>query len=1095
MLYFSGIVAVADDSLGTDKSVLLALKSFLETQNPVNRGQYSEWIDSPSSTPCKWRGIRCSSGAGGGSRVISVKLHNNNISGDMFPRFSSLTELSELDLSSNTIGGEIPADLSRCRSLVSLNLSRNILTGELNLTGLTKLEVLDLSVNRIVGELRPSFPAMCEKLAVARLSGNRFSGGIDNGLFDECRNLRELDLSANRFKGGLWGGFARLPHFSVSQNLISGNVSASMLPGNCRLESLDVSENLLEGELAKEISNCKGLRVLNLGGNKFRGVVPGEIGVMTNLRSLILGNNSFSRELPESLLDCTQLEFLDMGKNKFGGEVQEIFGRLVQLRALILNGNSYTGGIKAPAAILKLPNLTRLDLSYNNFSGPLPIQISEMRSLELLILAHNSFSGSLPREYGNLPHLQALDLSFNRLTGSIPPEIGNARSLLWLMLANNSLTGRIPPEIGNCSSLLWLNLANNRLSGPIPPELALIGRDPWPTFQANRGRGKVELSGSGECLTMRRWIPADYPPFSFLYTLFTRATCRSLWNRVLKGYGLYAICAANGSSVRQLQRAGYVQLTGNLFSGEIPLQIGGMKNFALLHLGINGFQGRLPPEIAQIPLVVLNVSRNNFSGDIPEVLGNLRCLQNLDLSHNNFSGNFPASLANLSDLTKFNVSYNPYITGVVPPTAQLSTFEKNSYLGDPLLVLPPFINSTSSLPPPPSPPPVEKSGKQSKYTFLLVFACGTLLSLLCVALFFSRRGWVNPPRDSPAFLLQESKRRKSFVLSSLGASSPWLTGGVNVKVIRLDTRVFTHTDILKATSNFSEDRIVGKGGYGTVYRGVLPDGREVAVKKLQSDGVEGEKEFRAEMEVLAGNGLGWPHPNLVTLYGWCLNGREKLLVYEYMQGGSLEELVTDRRRLGWRLRLDVAVDVARALVFLHHECFSAIVHRDVKASNVLLDKKGKARVTDFGLARVVDGGTHVSTMVAGTVGYVAPEYCQTWQATTKGDVYSFGVLLMELATGRRALDVGEEECLVERVRRVAAERRGQEAELVGLLGWGPAEGAEEMCKLLRIGIRCTAEAPQARPNMKEVLAMLLNVSNPNGDFRFCWSPPSYGRGS
>ncbi|KAI4335946.1 hypothetical protein L6164_014539 [Bauhinia variegata] len=240
------------------------------------------------------------------------------------------------------------------------------------------------------------------------------------------------------------------------------------------------------------------------------------------------------------------------------------------------------------------------------------------------------------------------------------------------------------------------------------------------------------------------------------------------------------------------------------------------------------------------------------------------------------------------------------------------------------------------------------------------------------------------------------------------------------------------------------------------------------------------------MEVLSGNGFSWPHPNLVTLYGWCLDGSDKILVYEYIEGGSLEDLVTDRTRFTWKRRLEVAIDVARALVYLHHECYPPIVHRDVKASNVLLDKDGKARVTDFGLARVVDiGDSHVSTMVAGTVGYVAPEYGHTWQATTKGDVYSFGVLAMELATARRAVDGGEE-CLLEWTRRVMGYRRhgfGKSVNVIPvlLMGSGLVEGAVEMSELLRIGVKCTAEAPQARPNMKDVLAMLVKICYPKGD--------------
>ncbi|KAF8408157.1 hypothetical protein HHK36_007299 [Tetracentron sinense] len=1072
---------VAGSSLETDREVLIELKSFLEDNNRVNRGRYMEWSEQ-SLSHCDWPGISCS---GNGGRVTGINLSNYNISGEIFRNFSALTELTDLDLSMNTIDGEIPADLSLCKNLRYLNLSHNILKGELNLTGLNSLETLDLAINRFHGGIQSNFPAICNRLITANISTNNFTGRMDN-CFDECKNLQYLDLSSNNFSGQIWSGFQRLREFSVSENKLTGEVLPSIFTENCSLEVMDLSENQFSGEIPKEVSNCRGLLSLVLWGNNFTGQIPSEIGLISNLEVLVLGSNKLSREVPESLLNCSKLLFLDLSKNEFGGEIQEIFGRFKQVNFLVLHGNSYTGGINS-SGILKLPNVSRLDLSYNTFSGPLPVELSEMPSLQFLILAFNQFSGSIPLEFGNFPLLQALDLSFNRLTGSIPPAIGKLSSLLWLMLANNSLTGVIPPEMGNCSSLLWLNLANNQLSGHIPPELSNIGRNATPTFESNR-HNNPGRAASGECLAMRRWIPADYPPFSFVYTLLTRKSCRSLWDRLLKGYGLFPICIG-GSMVRTLQISGYLQLTGNQFSGEVPPEIGKMLNFSLFHLGNNQFSGKLPKEVGLLPLADLNITKNKFSGEIPPEIGQLRCLQNLDLSYNNFSGAFPTSLNNLTELSKFNVSYNPFISGVIPATGQLATFEKESYLGDRLLVLPPFLNNT----PESSTANGKSSGKPKKQIGLpsfLVFLSLTLAFLVCGVLSLIVCIVVKSPEDSSEFLLEDGKRRHDMV-SSPSCSSPGMSD--SVKVIRLDKTAFTHADILKATGNFSDARIIGKGGYGTVYRGVLPDGREVAVKKLQREGSEGEREFRAEMEVLSGNSFGWPHPNLVTLYGWCLNGSEKLLVYEYMEGGSLDDLVSDRAKLTWRRRIDVAVGVARALVFLHHECYPAIVHRDVKASNVLLDKEKEARVTDFGLARVVDAGdSHVSTMVAGTVGYVAPEYGQTWQATTKGDVYSFGVLAMELATARRAVDGGEE-CLVEWARRVMGYgRQGLSRTVVPvlILGSGLAEGAVEMCELLRIGIRCTAESPQARPNMKEVLAMLIRISGHRSDNGYGSSSPS-----
>ncbi|KAL8123598.1 putative LRR receptor-like serine/threonine-protein kinase At1g74360 [Apium graveolens] len=1067
---------VVGDSLDTDKQVLLDLRSFLKEQNRVDRGKYTQWnpLDLP---PCNWPGITCNN-----SRVTKIDLSNINLSGHIYRNFSALTALIHLDLSRNSIRGPVPADLGVCQNLKFLNISYNLIAGKLNFSGLNNLETLDLSENRIEGDIRSILPRFCSSLVVANVSSNNLTGEIGKSL-DGCLKLQYVDFSANHLRGEINFAFQRLKEFQVSQNKISGKIQPWMFSENCSLKVLDLSENSFTGELPKEISLCKNLVSLNLWGEGFTGKIPWEIGSLVNLEALILGKNRFDREIPESLLDLKKLSFLDLSKNKFSGDIQGIFGRMTQVKFLLLHGNSYTGGLNS-SGIFTLPIISRIDLSKNNFSGQLPIEFSQMRSLKYLFLSSNQFTGNIPPEYGEFQQLQALDLSHNRLNGSIPQSLGKLKFLLWLMLANNELSGEIPAALGNCSSLLWLNLAYNQISGKIPPELASIGKDPMPTFLLNRNSDQIS-AGSGECSAMKRWIPADYPPFSFVYTLLTMKKCRSLWDTLLKGYGLFSVCSP-GTSVRTNQISGYIQLGHNQLTGELPREIEKMKNFSMLHLGNNRLEGKFPAEIKNLPLMVLNITGNNFSGRIPAELGSLSCLQGLDLSYNNFSGVFPSSLGNLNDLTKFNISYNRYISGAIPTIAQFATFEKWSFVGDPLLRLPHYMDNTtkesSSITKNP------RSAKSALMVFLVIliacFAFGITSLMICVVL--------KSPVDLPNYIMEGTKERHN-TSSISGGSSPWFSNGI--KVIRLDKTAFTHKDILVATGNFSSERIIGRGGFGTVYRGVLPDGREVAVKKQQREGIDAEREFRAEMEVLTGKGFGWPHPNLVTLYGWCLDGSEKYLVYEYMVGGTLEDLISDRTRLTWKHRIDVAVDVARALLFLHHECYPAIVHRDVKASNVLLDKDGKARVTDFGLARFVDAGeSHVSTMVAGTVGYVAPEYGQTWQATTKGDVYSYGVLIMELATGRRAVDGGEE-CLVEWARRVMDYGQqgvtNQTSVPVAVSESGLGEGAEELREVLKIGIRCTAESPQARPNMKEVLAMLFRISFASQtDLKYFPSPPS-----
>ncbi|CAK8565250.1 unnamed protein product [Lathyrus sativus] len=1053
LILFSGKLVVGD-SLETDKQVLLKLKSYLQNQTVSNRGDYIRW-NMNNSKPCDWSGISCSM-ITGKTRVVSVDISASEIAGKMFDHFSQLSELTHLDVSWNTLCGEIPEDLRKCSNLVYLNLSHNILEGEMNLTGLRKLRTLDLSMNRLQGELALSFRDHCDGLVSLNVSDNHFLGRIDE-CFEKCSRLKYLDLSTNNISGALWNGISRLTQFSVSENFLSGNVPSHAFPMNCSLEKLDLSVNGFFGKPPKEVANCKKLEILNLSSNKFSGEIPREIGSISGLRSLFLQNNTFSRDIPDTLLNLSNLYILDVSRNKFGGEVQEIFGKFKQLKFLLLHANSYVKGLNE-SGIFTLTNLTRLNLSFNNFSGPLPAEISQMSGLIFLTLSNNNFNGTIPSELEKLSKLQALELAFNSFNGSIPASLGKLNSLLWLMLANNSLTGQIPHELGNCSSLLWLNLANNKLTGKFPSELTAIGRNAMETFDLNHKNMVSVVAGNSECLSMKSWIPADYPPFSFVYSILTRKNCRALWDRLLKGYGIFPMCSSEPSS-RSSHKFGYVQLSGNMISGEIPSEIGNMLNFSMLHLGDNRFSGEFPKEIGGLPLIVLNMTRNKFSGEIPEEIGNMKCMQNLDLSWNNFSGAFPTSLVKLDELSRFNISYNPLLSGTVPLTGHLLTFDKDSYLGDTLLDLPKFFDNI----------PDRKNKtlhiqmkKTTKWYFCVALTLAIMVSgLLILTVYFLVK---SSSEEQGKFL--KDKNRKYNDSGSYG-SSQWLSD--TVKIFHLNNVVFTHADILEATSNFKEERIIGKGGFGTVYKGVFPDGRVVAVKKLQREGTEGEKEFKAEMKVLSGQEFGWPHPNLVTLYGWCLYGSQKLLVYEYIGGGSLEELVTDTKNLTYKRRLEVAIDVAKALLYLHHECHPPIVHRDVKASNVLLDKEGKAKVTDFGLARVVDvGDSHVSTIVAGTVGYVAPEYGQTWQATTKGDVYSFGVLIMELATGRRAVDGGEE-CLVECVRRVIGSGRN------GLSHFGLVGGAKEMFELLFVGVKCTNDSPQNRPNMKEVLAMLIKI--------------------
>ncbi|ONK60069.1 uncharacterized protein A4U43_C08F13860 [Asparagus officinalis] len=673
LLLFTGEAAFGA-SQETDKDILIELKLFLQKSNPVNQGEYALWNET-TTNPCGWQGIRCNTSG----RVTGVYLNDSTITGDIFSGFFQLTELTHLDLSNNTIGGEIPLDLNKCVNLRYLNVSHNLISGELKLTGLTKLETLDLTQNRFVGRIESNFPALCTSLVTLNISTNNFSGDIGD-CFNGCPRLQFVDLSSNQFSGEIWPGFERLREFSVAENNLRGSIRKTFFSPSCSLRILDLSSNGLQGQFPDTISKCSELVSLNLWGNYFTGRIPPAIGLLSNLTSLFIGNNSLDSEIPDQLLNCSKLTFLDLSRNNFTGDVQPIFGKFKTLKILLLRMNSYTGGIRS-SGILDIPNLEMLDLSFNNFSGELPVEISRMSKLKFLILAHNSFEGKIPAEYGAMTSLQALDLSFNVLSGEIPASVGNLGSLLWLMLANNRLVGEIPSTIGNCKSLLWLNLANNSLSGSIPASVSLAGTLSKPKSITIAFRGAY-----GECLTRSGGVPATYRRRSAsAYTLMTGKSCWTTWDRLLKGYGLFPICLNSSSPVRTLTVSGYLQLSRNRLSGEIPAEIGAMKRMSLIHLEENNFSGRLPPQIAGVPLVVLNVSNNSFSGEIPPEIGRMNCLESLDLSFNNFSGEFEASLNRLYDLHIFNASYNPLLSGQIPITGQISTFGRDSFLGDPLV--------------------------------------------------------------------------------------------------------------------------------------------------------------------------------------------------------------------------------------------------------------------------------------------------------------------------------------------------------------------------------------------------------------------------
>ncbi|KAK6127000.1 hypothetical protein DH2020_039256 [Rehmannia glutinosa] len=447
-------------------------------------------------------------------------------------------------------------------------------------------------------------------------------------------------------------------------------------------------------------------------------------------------------------------------------------------------------------------------------------------------------------------------------------------------------------------------------------------------------------------------------------------------------------------------------------SGSLSWMIANLTNLKQVLLQNNNISGHIPKELGYLPnLQTLDLSNNKFSGHIPESLGFLNHLQYLRLNNNSLSGAVPLSLASLPQLAFLDLSFNN-LSGPVP-TFPTKTF---NILGNPLIC----------------------GGHSSE-------KCSG--SIIANPLSFS----INPSSD-----VQED----DIVLTRLG-----------------NLRNFTFKELQNATDNFSLKNILGAGGFGNVYRGKLGDGTLVAVKRLKDlTGTTGESQFRTELEMIS---LA-VHRNLLRIIGYCATTNERLLVYPYMSNGSVASRlrgklpVLRKPALGWQTRKRIAIGAARGLLYLHEQCDPKIIHRDVKAANVLLDDYFEAVVGDFGLAKLLDHAeSHVTTAVRGTVGHIAPEYLSTGQSSEKTDVFGFGILLLELITGMRALEFGksvnQKGAMLEWVKKIQQEKK---IELLADRELGINYDPIEVGEMLQVALLCTQYLPSHRPKMSEVVRML-----------------------
>ncbi|KAL5988359.1 Receptor-like protein kinase 7 [Asimina triloba] len=865
-----------------------------------------------------------------------------------------------------------------------------------------------------------------------------------------------------------------LQKLMLGSNSIVGTIDH--LPSCTQLIQIDFSANHLTGTVP-DLAPLSKLLHLNLSNNHFAGPFPSDsIKSLVNLLSLYMGDNPFNRSpFPMEVLNFKKLQWLYLSNCSLGGEIPPALGDLTDLVNLELSQNHFTGRI--PPEITKLNKLWQLELYNNRLTGTLPPGMRNFTELHRFDASSNLLEGDIS-EVKYLTKLTTLQLYLNQFSGEVPAELGDFKGLVNLSLYSNKLSGTLPQRLGSWADFDFIDMSDNLLEGPIPPDMCKQGTMTALLMLGNKFSGEFPATYAN-CASLSRLRVND--------NLLTGEFPPGIWGLPLMNMIDLANNRFGGSISPDIGKAGnlaQVVLANNRFSGSLPPEITKATNLVSLDFRFNEFSGGIPAEIGDLKnLYSLYFQGNKLSGEIPTSLGSCASLNEINFAGNDLVGHIPASLGSLQSLNSLNFTKNR-LSGRIPSglsslklsLLDLSDNELSGRIPD-ALSIEAYYGSFAGNPNlcsqrlqylRPCPQDSHKS-KQLK-TLVACFLAGTALLLLslCGYLVLRRR---QTDHDRPS---KDSWDLRSFSVLT-----------------------FTEQEIVAA---IKQENVIGKGGSGSVYRVVLRNGKELAVKHIwNSDAGGGSgrhstaamlgrrpgsmREFEAEVAALSSI----RHVNVVKLHCSITSEDSCLLVYEYLPNGSLwERLHTCGGKvevevglgLDWGARYDIAVGAAKGLEYLHHGCERPIIHRDVKSSNILLDEFLKPRIADFGLAKIVQaGGARDSTVVvAGTHGYIAPEYAYTYKVTEKSDVYSFGVVLLELVTGKRPMEpeFGDNKDIVYWVSRKLGSMGEEVLDLVDPKI--PESMKDEALKVLRIAVLCTVRLPALRPSMRTVVQMLEDAA-------------------
>ncbi|KAJ9677824.1 hypothetical protein PVL29_022668 [Vitis rotundifolia] len=732
--------------------------------------------------------------------------------------------------------------------------------------------------------------------------------------------------------------------------------------------------------------------------------------------------NSISGRVPQTFANLSFLQELQLSVNQISGQIPAQIGNCLGLTHIELDNNKITGTI--PSSIGGLVNLTLLYLWQNMLEGNIPESISNCRSLEAVDFSDNSLTGPIPKGIFQLKKLNKLLLLSNNLAGEIPPEIGECSSLIRLRASDNKLAGSIPPQIGNLKNLNFLDLALNRLTGVIPQEISGCQNLTFLDLHSNSIAGN--LPENLNQLVSLQFVDAS--------------------DNLIEG--------TLSPSLGSLSSLTKLILRKNRLSGLIPSELNSCAKLVLLDLSNNDLTGKIPSSVGKIPAleIALNLSWNKLSGKIPSEFTDLDKLGILDLSHNQLSGDLQP-LFNLQNLVVLNISYNNF-SGRVPDTPFFSKLPLSVLAGNPALCLSGDQCAADKR----AGAARHAAAARVAMVVLLCAACALLLAALYIIL----GNKMNPRGPGGPHQCDGD--------SDVEMAPPWeLT-----LYQKLDLSI---ADVARC---LTVANIIGRGRSGVVYRANTPSGLTIAVKRFRSSEKFSAAAFSSEIATLARI----RHRNIVRLLGWAANRKTKLLFYDYLPSGTLGTLLHECNSaiVEWESRFNIALGVAEGLAYLHHDCVPPIIHRDVKAHNILLGDRYEACLADFGLARLVEddngnGSFSANPQFAGSYGYIAPEYACMLKITEKSDVYSFGVVLLEIITGKKPVDPSfpDGQHVIQWVREQLKSKRDPVQILDPKLQGHPDTQVQEMLQALGISLLCTSNRAEDRPTMKDVAVLLREI--------------------